>query len=73
MVSIDTRWGVRPSQHMWEPYGVAATPAEARAVLYPEADEPSPPGPVPKLLGSGSGKQRKPQAPGPHGGGRAQG
>ncbi|MEV6834637.1 DUF6087 family protein [Streptomyces sp. NPDC051133] len=59
--------------HVWEPYGFAATLAEAKAILYPETDEPSPPGPVPKPLGSGTGKHRKPQAPRPDGGGRAQG
>ncbi|GGW33018.1 DUF6087 family protein [Streptomyces caelestis] len=58
--------------HAWELYGFAASLAEAQAILYPEANEPSPPGPVPKPLGSGTGKHRKPQAPRPDGGGRAQ-
>lgn len=57
---------------MWELHEFAANLAEAKAILYPEADEPSPTGPVPKSLGSGNGKHRKPQAPGPDGGGRAQ-
>ncbi|MFF4040516.1 DUF6087 family protein [Streptomyces sp. NPDC001816] len=47
--------------HMWEPYGFAANLAEAKAVLYPEAGEPPPAGPVPKPLGSGTGKHRKPR------------
>ncbi|MGW4907938.1 hypothetical protein [Streptomyces sp. NPDC004270] len=37
------------------------------AVLYPEDSEPVSTGPVPKPLGSGTGKHRK-----PHGGGRTQ-
>ncbi|MCK8435700.1 hypothetical protein G3I77_22595 [Streptomyces sp. D2-8] len=51
--------------HAWEPHGFAANLAEAKAVLYPEAGEPSNPscGPVPKPLGSGTGKHRKPPAP----------
>ncbi|MER5515921.1 DUF6087 family protein [Streptomyces sp. NPDC002763] len=53
--------------HAWEPYGFAANLAEAKAVLYPEASEPVSTGPVPKPLGSGTGKHRK-----PHGGGRTQ-
>lgn len=53
--------------HTWEPYGFAASLAEAKAILYPQPDEPSPPGPVPKPLGSGTGKHRKPQLPGPDG------
>ncbi|MFE8011639.1 hypothetical protein ACFU3O_02735 [Streptomyces antibioticus] len=44
-----------------------------KAVLYPEADESSPPVPVPKQLGVGTGKHRKPQAPRKEGGGRTQG
>jgi hypothetical protein len=59
--------------HTWEPHGFAANLAEAKAILYPEADEPSPPGPVPKPLGSGTGRHRKPQAPRSDGGSRAQG
>ncbi|MFF5014007.1 DUF6087 family protein [Streptomyces sp. NPDC001165] len=47
--------------HMWEPYGFAANLAEVKAVLYPEASEPPPAGPVPKPLGSGTGKHRKPR------------
>ncbi|MFE1315031.1 DUF6087 family protein [Streptomyces sp. NPDC058755] len=47
--------------HMWEPYGFAANLAEAKAVLYPEASEPPPAGPVPKPLGSGTGRHRKPR------------
>ncbi|MEU0192998.1 DUF6087 family protein [Streptomyces afghaniensis] len=58
--------------HTWEPYGFAAGLAEAQAILYPEANEPSPPGPVPKPLGSGTGKHRKPQAPRTEDGGRTQ-
>jgi hypothetical protein len=56
--------------HTWEVYGCAAGLAEARAILYPEAAPLSPSGPVPKPLGSGTGKHRKPQAPSPDSGGR---
>ncbi|MEU7416901.1 DUF6087 family protein [Streptomyces antibioticus] len=59
--------------HAWEPYGFAACLADAKAVLYPEANEPSPPVPVPKQLGVGTGKHRKPQAPRKESGGRTQG
>jgi len=58
--------------HAWELYGFAASLTEAKAVLYPEANKPSPPGPVPKPLGSGTGKHRKPQEQRPEGGGWAQ-
>ncbi|MDX3114953.1 MULTISPECIES: DUF6087 family protein [Streptomyces] len=59
--------------HLWEPYGFASSLAEANAILYPESNEPSPlQGPVPKPLGSGTGKHRKPQASRSDGG-RAQG
>ncbi|MGW0945053.1 DUF6087 family protein [Streptomyces sp. NPDC002623] len=57
--------------HTWEPYGFAADLAEAKAVLYPQAIEPPTPGPLPKPLGSGTGKHRKPQAPRTEGDGRA--
>ncbi|WP_089105190.1 DUF6087 family protein [Streptomyces hyaluromycini] len=55
--------------HVWEPYGFAANLAEAKAILYPEADEPTPTGPVSKPLGSGTGRHRKPQSPTSDGGG----
>ncbi|MBT3149823.1 hypothetical protein HTV45_02655 [Streptomyces sp. CHD11] len=58
--------------HTWELYGFAASLVEAQAILYPEANKPSPSGPVSKPLGSGTGKHRKPQAPRPDGGGRAE-
>jgi hypothetical protein len=58
--------------HAWEAYGFADSLAEAQAILYPEANDPSPSGPVSKPLGSGTGKHRKPQAPRPDSGGRAQ-
>jgi hypothetical protein len=58
--------------HMWEPYGFAANLAEAKATLFPEAGEPPLPGPVPKPLGSGTGKHRKPRAPRSEGGGQTQ-
>ena len=58
--------------HTWELYGFAAGLAETQAILYPEAGKPSPSGPVPKPLGSGTGKHRKLQAPGPDSGGRTQ-
>ncbi|OIJ96717.1 hypothetical protein BIV25_17325 [Streptomyces sp. MUSC 14] len=51
--------------HMWEPYGFAPDLAEAKAILYPEVSKLSLPGPVPKPLGSGTGKHRKPRAPRP--------
>lgn len=59
--------------HTWEPHGFATNLAEAKAVLYPETGEPSPPtpGPVPKPLGSATGKHRKPPAARSDGGGRA--
>ncbi|MEU3085706.1 DUF6087 family protein [Streptomyces massasporeus] len=56
--------------HTWELHGFAAGLADAQAILYPEANEPSRPGPVPKPLGSGTGKHREPQAPSPDSGGR---
>ncbi|BCL22194.1 DUF6087 family protein [Streptomyces tuirus] len=58
--------------HTWELYGFAAGLAEAQAVLYPEAGKPAPSGPVPKPLGPGTGKHRKPRAPGPDSGSRTQ-
>ncbi|MDW6060489.1 DUF6087 family protein [Streptomyces sp. FXJ1.4098] len=58
--------------HDWEPYGFAANLAEAKAILHPEVNEPTPTGPVPKLFGSGTGKHRKPQSPTSDGGGPAQ-
>lgn len=58
--------------HTWELYGFAASLAEAQAILYPEANEGSPPGPVRKPITSSTGKHRKPQTPRPDGGGRAQ-
>ncbi|MFE6287950.1 DUF6087 family protein [Streptomyces sp. NPDC057877] len=58
--------------HAWELYGFAASLADAKAILYPEANKPSPAGPVPKPLGSGTGKHRKHQAPRANGGGRAE-
>jgi hypothetical protein len=58
--------------YTWEPHGFAANLLEAQAILFPEANEPAAPasGPVPKLLGSGTGRHRKPQAPRSDGGGR---
>lgn len=58
--------------HTWELYGFADSLAEAQAILYPGANDPSPSGPVSKPLGSGTGKHRKPQAPRPDSGDRAQ-
>ncbi|QOV36414.1 hypothetical protein IM697_41555 [Streptomyces ferrugineus] len=58
--------------HTWELYGFADSLAEAQAILYPEANDPSPSGPVSKPLSSSTGKHRKPQAPRPDSGGRAQ-
>ncbi|MEH0556077.1 DUF6087 family protein [Streptomyces sp. B21-101] len=49
--------------HVWEPHGFAANLAEAKSILYPETGQIPPTGPVPKPLGSGTGKHRKPQAP----------
>ncbi|MEU6222540.1 DUF6087 family protein [Streptomyces sp. NPDC047042] len=51
--------------YAWEPHALAANLAEARAMLRPEADEPSTPTPTPapKPLRSGTGKHRKPPAP----------
>ncbi|WP_138896534.1 DUF6087 family protein [Streptomyces chryseus] len=51
--------------HAWEPYAFAANLAEAKRILYPEANKPPAraPGPAPKPLGSGTGKHRRPQAP----------
>jgi hypothetical protein len=51
--------------HSWEPYGFAANLHEAQRILYPEAArDPEPPqGLVPKPLGSGTGRHRKPQTP----------
>jgi hypothetical protein len=50
--------------HAWEPQGFASNLAEAKGILYPEISEPSTPGPVPKPLGSGTGKHRRPREPG---------
>ncbi|MEW2303813.1 DUF6087 family protein [Streptomyces sp. NPDC006655] len=58
--------------HTWEPYGFVANLAEAKALLHPEVNEPTLTGPVPKPLGSGTGKHRKPQSPTSDGGGPAQ-
>ncbi|MEU9407471.1 DUF6087 family protein [Streptomyces sp. NPDC048281] len=44
----------------WEPCGFVANLAEARALLHPEVNEPTLTGPLPKPLGSGTGKHRKP-------------
>ncbi|MFF3327680.1 DUF6087 family protein [Streptomyces sp. NPDC002889] len=51
--------------HAWEPHGFAPNFAEAKRILYPEAaeDRAAPRGPVPKPLGRGTGKHRKPPAP----------
>ncbi|WP_328550181.1 DUF6087 family protein [Streptomyces sp. NBC_00366] len=59
--------------HAWEPHGLAANLADAKAVLYPEARQSSNPliGPVPKPLGSGTGKHRKPPSPRSDSGGPA--
>nr|WSY54136.1 DUF6087 family protein [Streptomyces sp. NBC_00886] len=50
--------------HTWEPHAFAANLAEAKAFLYPEASPPPLPASAPKPLGSGTGKHRKPRAPG---------
>ena len=54
--------------YAWEPHGFAANLAEAKRILYPQADEPpaSMPAPACKPLGAGTGRHRKPQAPGPN-------
>ncbi len=49
--------------HIWEPYAFASNLAEARLILHPDAKEPPPPSPVPRALGPGSGRHRKPQTP----------
>ncbi|MFJ8489458.1 DUF6087 family protein [Streptomyces sp. NPDC094038] len=49
--------------HTWEPYGFVANLAEAKAILHPEVNEPRSTGLVPKPLGSGTSKHRKPQSP----------
>ncbi|WP_225101869.1 DUF6087 family protein [Streptomyces sp. CoH27] len=48
--------------HMWEPYGFAASLAEARRVLFPDTEVTPVSGPAPKL-GPGTGRHRKPRAP----------
>jgi hypothetical protein len=52
--------------HAWEPHGFAADLAEAKRILYPEAAEPPASAPARKPLGAGTGRHRKPQAPGPN-------
>jgi hypothetical protein len=52
--------------HAWEPHGFAVNLAEAKRILYPQAGEPpaAVPEPARKPLGAGTGRHRKPQAPG---------
>ncbi|MFD8545116.1 DUF6087 family protein [Streptomyces sp. NPDC059649] len=50
--------------YSWEPHGFASNLAEARQILYPEVIKPPAAGPAPQL-GAGTGKHRKPRAPGP--------
>ncbi|WP_329251711.1 DUF6087 family protein [Streptomyces sp. NBC_01478] len=49
--------------HTWEPYAFAADLAGAKAILYPETSPTPSSVPVPKPLGSGTGRHRKPPAP----------
>ncbi|MCQ8195178.1 DUF6087 family protein [Streptomyces sp. RCU064] len=49
--------------YTWEPYGFASNLVEAKAILYPESNEPPPPVSGPRPLGSGRGKHRRPQTP----------
>ncbi|GAB2720260.1 DUF6087 family protein [Kitasatospora kifunensis] len=49
--------------HLWEPYALVCDLAEARRILHPEAKEPAPSRPVPRALGQGSGRHRKPRTP----------
>ena len=53
--------------HAWEPHTFAANLAEAKRILHPQASEPpaSVQAPTPKPLGAGTGRHRKPRAPGP--------
>ncbi|MCC2278850.1 DUF6087 family protein [Streptomyces sp. ET3-23] len=48
--------------HAWEPYAFASDLAEAKRILYPEAQKPpSPaPGPARRPLEPGTGRHRKP-------------
>ncbi|MEU7277505.1 DUF6087 family protein [Streptomyces sp. NPDC045431] len=48
--------------HMWEPHGFATDLAEAKRVLFPDAETAPVEAPTPKL-GPGTGRHRKPQAP----------
>lgn len=50
--------------YSWEPHGLASNLAEAKQILYREVIESPASGPAPKL-GAGTGKHRKPRAPGP--------
>ena len=54
--------------YAWEPHGFVANLAEAKRILYPQSSEPSASVQVPagKPLGAGTGRHRKPQAPGPN-------
>ncbi|MCV2460427.1 DUF6087 family protein [Streptomyces sp. ICN988] len=46
----------------WEPHGFAASLAEAKRILYPEAQKPpTMPAPQPHPLRAGRGKHRKPR------------
>jgi hypothetical protein len=51
--------------HAWEPDGFAPNLREAKRILFPEAAEDAAPpkGLVPKPLGSGAGKHRRPSPP----------
>ncbi|MFE2533843.1 DUF6087 family protein [Streptomyces sp. NPDC059371] len=65
-VNPDAPRGIeRWNGHAWEPYGFAANLDDAKHLLYPvaagEAEQPK--GLARKLLGSGSGRHRKPQPP----------
>ncbi|WP_328310331.1 DUF6087 family protein [Streptomyces sp. NBC_00442] len=48
--------------YFWEPYAFAASLAEAKRILYPEANTPavSPPGLAGQPLAPGRGRHRKP-------------
>lgn len=45
--------------HTWEPHGYAQDLAEAKRILYPEAQVVTSPGPVVQPLGAGRGRHRK--------------
>ncbi|AIA03271.1 DUF6087 family protein [Streptomyces noursei] len=52
--------------HTWEPHGFAANLAEARRILYPDANtDPTPAPPTSQPVAPGTGKHRKPDPPRP--------